>query len=580
MSGKANSRSPVMLLLKDKPVGIGVLAITSLLGGLAEAAFLILLTRSIFSVSEDRSDVSLAFGIDLTIVQAMLLALMFVAIRTALAVAAAWQSAWLTSEATATMRRQLATSFLHARWSIQQTARDGHLQELLTTFSQRSADLVGSTALAITSGLNLLALIGLAFVVDPISSVAVLAAVGFLAAILRPIRAAVRAQARKVATAGMSFATELSEVSRLGLETHIFNVQEPIERRLYSLIDRNSRSIRRMFTLSSLVPTIYTALAYLAIVGGLLLASVGSPSDFAALGAVMLIMLRSLSYGQSIQTAITNIAVATPFVAGLQEEMEQYRANCVDTDGHRLETLETIEIRNVSFSYTPEMSTIVDVSLTIGKGEIVGIIGPSGGGKSTLLQLILGLRSPSSGQILANGVAVQSIDRSDWARRVTFVPQAPHLISGSIADNIRFFRSDVSPDVVEKAARLAHIHDEISQLANGYDSALGGADGALSGGQQQRLCIARALVESPDLLILDEPTSSLDGRSEILIRETLRGLRDHMAIVVVAHRMSTLEICDRILVLESGRVSALDTPKYLRNNSAYYQQALGKTDID
>jgi ATP-binding cassette, subfamily B, bacterial len=215
-----------------------------------------------------------------------------------------------------------------------------------------------------------------------------------------------------------------------------------------------------------------------------------------------------------------------------------------------------------------------DISFTIAPNEIIGIVGPSGAGKSTLVQLLLGLRDPDEGRIMAADRDISTFDRTEWARKVTFVPQAAHLIAGTIAENVAFLRDDVAQEDVERAARLAHLHDDISGFPEGYQRQVGPHGGHLSGGQQQRLCIARALVEHPDVLILDEPTSALDVRSEHLVRTTLLGLKDRMTVIVIAHRLSTLTICDRIMVIKDGELKDFDTPLHLERSSEFYREAL------
>jgi ABC-type multidrug transport system fused ATPase/permease subunit len=143
-----------------------------------------------------------------------------------------------------------------------------------------------------------------------------------------------------------------------------------------------------------------------------------------------------------------------------------------------------------------------------------------------------------------------------------------------VADNIRFFRDDVEDSDVERAARLANLHDEVVAMPNGYNTPVGERGGHLSGGQRQRLCIARALVEQPDLLVFDEPTSSLDVKSEALIRDTIAGLRTHTTVFVIAHRLSTLSICDRIMVLLDGVLEGFDEPTQLEAENPFYREAL------
>ena len=216
----------------------------------------------------------------------------------------------------------------------------------------------------------------------------------------------------------------------------------------------------------------------------------------------------------------------------------------------------------------------MDVSLRLDPGEALGVIGPSGAGKSSLAQLLLGLRRPDTGRATVSGVPLQEVDRQWWSRRVAFVAQHPLLFTGTVAENIRFFRPDISDEAVRAAAREANVLQDIMGLPHGFDTHLGERGSQLSGGQRQRLSIARALAGSPEVLILDEPTSALDGHSEAMIRDALRRLHGRMAVVIIAHRMSTLDLCDQLLVLEAGRVTAYGTPEELRASNDFYRRAL------
>ena len=148
-----------------------------------------------------------------------------------------------------------------------------------------------------------------------------------------------------------------------------------------------------------------------------------------------------------------------------------------------------------------------------------------------------------------------------------------------MAENIRFFRDGISEEDLREVAHQANILTDIEGLPQGFETHLGERGSQLSGGQRQRLSIARALVGRPELLILDEPTSALDGQSEALIRSTLASLHGRLSVVIIAHRMSTLDICDRIMVIESGRMTALDTPDTLRSDSTFYRTALAVAGI-
>jgi ABC-type multidrug transport system fused ATPase/permease subunit len=497
-----------------------------------------------------------------------------VVVRVALSIAVAWQSARLSASVVASVRRDLALAFMQASWSSQHGERSGRLQEILTTFAQRGAELIGATAFAITTGCSLVAMLGAAIVIDPAASVVVIAAVAVLGLVLRPLRAAVKREARRTAAAGMDFATSLSETSQLGMEMHVFNVQPQATKRIVDLIDRNEATTQRLSFLRGLVPAVYTGMAYLALVGAIAVVAAIDSASLTSVGAVMLIMLRSLSYGQGLQTSITSITATLPFLDALDDELARYRQAQVIDQGQPVGSVGALGLEDVSFAYTPGTPVLRSVTATIDPCEIVGVIGPSGSGKSTLVQLLLGLREPSSGLVLAGGRDIRVLSRTEWARKVTFVPQDAHLIAGTIADNIRFLRDDITQDEVERAARLANLHDDVTGFVGGYARQVGERGSHLSGGQQQRLIIARALVEHPDVLILDEPTSALDVRSEHLIRQTLNGLRNEMTIIIIAHRLSTLDSCDRLMVIHDGELKAFDTPDNLEKDNDFYREAL------
>ena len=154
------------------------------------------------------------------------------------------------------------------------------------------------------------------------------------------------------------------------------------------------------------------------------------------------------------------------------------------------------------------------------------------------------------------------------------MPQAPKLLHATVADNVRFFR-DYDDAAVERACRLARIHDEIMEWPKGYQTMVGPRADAVSGGQQQRICLARALIANPSLLVLDEPTSALDPRSEALIQESLESMRSQLTLFIIAHRMSTLTICDRVMVVLNGTLDAFDTLQELTASNEYYRFASG-----
>jgi ABC-type multidrug transport system fused ATPase/permease subunit len=204
---------------------------------------------------------------------------------------------------------------------------------------------------------------------------------------------------------------------------------------------------------------------------------------------------------------------------------------------------------------------------------VIGIVGPTGAGKSTLVQLLLRLRAPTRGAFLAGDVPAADVDDEAWHRKVAYLPQEPHLVRASPRDNVRFFREWIDEAAVTRAMRLAHIADEVDAWADGPRAIIGERADGISGGQRQRLCLARALAGEPELLVLDEPTSALDPHSERLIAESLVALRGRLTMVIVAHRLSTLEVCDRIMVIQDGRLDAFSGADELLATNDFYRRA-------
>lgn len=571
---RSSQRTTLRVIIRRRARTISGLAATSLAGGILEAAFLVLVTRAAFAVTSGKEEVGTFAGHSAALPVVLVAALVLVVLRVVAAIATAGQSARLTAELVASIRRDLASAFLRASWTSQHKNSGGRLQELLTTFAQQGAVLGITVSGAVTNGFSLSALLVAAIIVDPVASLALIGAVVALGSVLRPLRNSVRKQAQSTASTGMDFAVSLNEISQLGMEMHVFGIQDETEERVDTLISDNEVTTRHLRRLQGLIPAIYNGLAYLAVLGALAVVASMDTTNLSSIGSVMLIMLRSLSYGQGLQVASAGINGALPFLTSLDSELEGFRSAALRPGHASVEGADSIVVEEVSFEYVAEKPVLTGLSFEIGPKEIVGVIGPSGGGKSTLVQLLLGLRPPTVGRITTGGHDLSEINSTQWVRHATFVPQEPHLVTGTVAENIRFFRDGVTDEAIETASRLANLHQDVSDWPEGYDRLVGSQGSELSGGQRQRLIIARALVEDPEFLILDEPTSALDVRSESLIRSTLHDLRKHMTIVIVAHRLSTLDICDRIMVIQDGTLLGFDTPSRLKQSSEFYSEAL------
>jgi ATP-binding cassette subfamily B protein/subfamily B ATP-binding cassette protein MsbA len=220
----------------------------------------------------------------------------------------------------------------------------------------------------------------------------------------------------------------------------------------------------------------------------------------------------------------------------------------------------SIELLDVNAGYDDSLTVLRNVSLSIAPGEIVALIGPSGAGKSTLASLLPRFLDPWSGSVAIDGRDLREVTLRSVRQSVAVVPQEPLLMATSIAENIAFGKPDATHEEVVSAANSAEAHDFIMQLEDRYLTVIGERGASLSGGQRQRIAIARALVTDAPILVLDEPTSALDPETEAAFVETLRSLRGHRTILLIAHRMSTAAVADRVVVLRAGGIVAEGSP--------------------
>jgi len=235
------------------------------------------------------------------------------------------------------------------------------------------------------------------------------------------------------------------------------------------------------------------------------------------------------------------------------------------------DTIHTVEFRDVCFSYGTGPVVLDRFNLTVRAGDTIALVGPSGGGKSTLVSLVCRFYEPTSGQILINGIDYRDRPLSWLQARLGIVLQTPHLFKGTVRENLRYGRLDATDAEIEQVARLVNAHDFITQLEQGYDTPVGESGNRLSAGQRQLVSFARALLANPQIFIMDEATSSIDTETEQLIQRGLQTIFAGRISFVVAHRLSTIRNADRILVISKGTIEESGThPELLARRGHYY----------
>ena len=286
--------------------------------------------------------------------------------------------------------------------------------------------------------------------------------------------------------------------------------------------------------------------------------------DFAVFAITIFLIDRIFIYIDRAQNLLHVIADSIPYaehIVSLKQELLAYKTDV--TKGALFSFSKYLAFEHVSFSYPGKPPVLSDISLSIQKGAFYALIGKSGAGKTTVVDLMLKLLQPSSGQILLDQVPVNDIAPSAWHAKVGYVAQEPFLINGTVEENIRFYDDRVTDTDIEFAVSAAGLSSVIAKLPAGIKSAVGERGNALSGGERQRVALARVLARRPELLILDEPTSALDASAEMVIRDALLELRGAITIVIIAHKIDTVRAADRVVVISDGGVIEEGAPSVL-----------------
>lgn len=564
-------------LLGPRRSAVIVVAFVSAAAGLAEAGVLALVAGIAATMSGGSEGSAIRLGpLDLheSIPLLLAVAAALAVVRLVLQIVVARLPARLSAQVQTRLRTRLFDAFLATAWAEQANEKEGHLQELMGGQTLQ----VGNAVLQITNGLSaalmFLTLAASAFVLSPGVAAAVMATAAVLFAGLRPLSKKVRRRSAATSAAYVTQASGVAESVRMAEEIQVFGAAKAERSRVQGLVSVLEDNLIRTRTLSRIVPVLYESAIVIMLIAGLSLLYAVGAARLAILGAVVLMLVRAASYGQQFQTAYQALGESLPYLDRLTTVIERYRES-ERRPGHRpIDSIRSISFESVSFGYRPGTFVLRELNFHIEAGEAIGVVGPTGAGKSTLVQLLLRLREPSTGQYLVNAITASEIDDEMWRRKVVYLPQEPHLLGASVADNIRFYRDWVDDEAIEHAARLAHIHADIMSWSDGYETVIGQRANAISGGERQRLCLARALVGEPELLILDEPTSSLDAHSEHLIQESLGALRGRMTIIVVAHRLTTLGLCDRVMVIRNARLEAFEAAESLYRSNDFYRHAV------
>jgi len=358
-----------------------------------------------------------------------------------------------------------------------------------------------------------------------------------------------------------------------------FNATDFIKQRFHSENKRYSKIMRSMAKRQQSASPVseilaVTMISFIVLYGGYLILNKRSDLNGVQFIAYVAIFSQIMRPAKSISDSFSNIhsgLAAGERVLALIDEKPMINDAPDATDIKEFN--EGIHLNNVSFSY-PGREVLKNITLTVPKGKTVALVGPSGGGKSTLMDLLPRFIEPQSGEVLIDDKNIQTVTMHSLRSLMGVVNQESILFNDSIFNNIAFGKANVTQEEVEAAARIANAHNFIMETENGYNTNIGDRGTKLSGGQRQRICIARAVLNNPPIMLLDEATSALDTESEKLVQEALNNLMRNRTSLIIAHRLSTIQNADTIIVLENGEIVEQGTHHQLISNNGLYRRLI------
>ncbi|MCC5637499.1 ABC transporter ATP-binding protein/permease [Nostoc sp. CHAB 5844] len=452
----------------------------------------------------------------------------------------------------------------------------GELINSLTNEMERIRQIFGGGAFLITRSLTLIVYsVSLFFLSWQLSLISVLL-FSLLAVGLSTLNKHIRERSFAITRANDNFTARALEFIE-GIRTvHAFSMQEFERQRYYKASKNIVNSWKRVYQLSLLVKPLAESLSTIILIAMIIVALSTGIMKIASLLTFFFVLFRLVPMTQDLNGVIAYLSTQTGAVENIKQLLKKDDKIYFHNGDIKFRELQrAIDIVSVDFGYEPNKLVVNNITFTLEKGKMVALVGESGGGKSTIADLIARFYDPVEGRILIDGVDLRRLEIDSLRRKMAIVSQKTFIFNTSIRNNIAYGTLEATDQEIKEAARLANALEFIEKLPQGFDTILGTDGIQLSGGQQQRIAIARALVRNPEILILDEPTSALDSITEQVIQELLEKFIVDRTVIVIAHRLSTISKADKIVVLEQGRIVEQGTYKDLLERQGkfwkYYQ---------
>ncbi len=527
------------------------ISLASFVSGIADAVSLVAISAAAVAITGGDSKIEV-IGVEVTVRTGIALAAAAAVIRLLIGLWSAHAGAKVAAAIVHRHRTAVLRSFIDAPWGTSSAQSPGAIQQVAMANTQVAGAYALTATTLVSASINIAVLAVAAIAASAVGAAAVGAMAVIVGLAMRPWTRRSRHVGQQEAERGQEVAAQLADIMATARPVILFDVRRPVAASFESASGQQIGLYRSSRFLAAASPAVFQALVTCAVAAGLWVLSGRSVSNIAAIGSVALLSLRAVSQGQAAQQAIQTLGAQHGFITQLLTTEQQLTAVAAGFGSETAPPIESLTLQAATLRHDDRFA-LGPIDLEIARHDVVGLVGQSGAGKSTIIDLLSRLRRPSSGSLLVNGSDAMVYSSASWATHIACVSQEAVLLGGTVADNIRWFR-DLDDDQLLAAAKQANIADEIDAWPDGIDTMVGHGGSQLSVGQRQRICLARALAAQPDILLLDEATSALDNASEERIRAALEALKGTVTMVIVAHRPSTLSLCDRIVRIDGGKV--------------------------